>query len=147
MSLLRNTSTSINHQLVFPYQKTLIDGHIIYYPRIIVTLNTFLGKQSFNFILDTGADMTTLPYYMISVMKLDSSNLTESTSFGIGAGETKSWNTVIDMTIGKQKYSIPCSFVKNNEIPLLLGKEGVFDIFNIFLDNERHETVLTSIQK
>ena len=146
MSLRQNTFTSTNsQQIIFPYLKAHIDGHDIFYPRIVVTLDVFLGKQQYDFILDTGADITTLPYYMISMMKLDVSTLTESVSYGIGDGATKSWNTIIDMTIGKSSYRIPCSFVKNNGIPLLLGKEGVFDMLNIYLDNEKHETVLYDI--
>ncbi|MCR4263621.1 MAG: aspartyl protease family protein [Candidatus Roizmanbacteria bacterium] len=126
----------------FPYRFLKFeDGGEVPYPIIIAKLNTTLGKQSYSFILDTGADITTLPHYMISLLGMDKKKLEKSESTGIG-GKTQTFNGKTDIIIGKLTFSIPVVFVMNNAIPFLLGKEGIFDRFNIVLDNDRNRTVL-----
>ena len=40
---------------------------------------------------------------------------------------------------------IPCLYADSDKMPLLLGREGFFDLFNVTFDNRRKKTVLTSL--
>ena len=125
----------------FPYHFLQFDNVSVPYPMVTATLSTFLGRHPYSFVMDTGADVTTLPNYMIAVLGLDRSALEETESTGVG-GKTKSYNAEITITIKKLTFTLPVTFVENNAIPLLLGKEGIFDRFNIVFDNDAKKTIL-----
>lgn len=111
----------------FPYQYGFIDNRKIPYPIVPVILETIRGKRTYSFIMDTGADTTTLPKYMMTLLNVDPSKLKESLSQGIGETLVKTWEGKISITFCDKNFSITCSFTDNDRTPLLLGKEGIFD--------------------
>jgi hypothetical protein len=123
----------------FPYQFVTIGNKQIPYPIIPVTLTTVFEKRAYGFILDTGADVTTMPHYMLTILGLDEKKLNKSTAMGIGNTPVNIRETTITIRIGTVDFSVPCSFTDNNQTPLLLGKEGLFDTFNIFFNNSKNQ--------
>jgi len=126
----------------FPYKFRKFDNVVIPYPEVTVSLKTFNGNQQFSFILDTGADITTMPSYMIQVLQIDPTKLAKSYSHGINSDPVSTRNASVIATIGATTFQLPVSFIDNNSLPFLLGKEGLFDQFNIVFDNDRKETIL-----
>ncbi len=127
----------------FPYQFIQIDIGKIPYPVVpVVTAN---GKKllKYDFIVDTGADVTTLPKYIAEELGIDLSKLQSGNSQGIGEGLIKTWETKVKIRIGNVDFRIRCSFVSSNKIPPLLGKIDIFDRFNLYFDNDKEELVLT----
>lgn len=45
---------------------------------------------------------------------------------------------------GKSFY-VPCVFNPNEEVPILLGRAGILNRFNIFLDGKRKEVIFEEI--
>lgn len=127
----------------FPYQEVLFDSKIVLYPIVKVKLNTVFGKRLYSFIMDTGADITTVPRYMIEILGIDRKDLTPSTWFGISKQPVQSLIGSIVLELNRFTFSVPCVFTDNNETPVLLGKGGIFDRFNIFFDNDHNKTVFT----
>lgn len=127
----------------FPYKKIRTDIGIIPYP--LITVKLFAQKQLIDtdFVVDTGADITTLPKYLASELGIDLSKLERGSSQGIGEGRIQTWETKIKIIIGNVDLKIRCSFVSSNKIPPLLGKIDVFNKFNLFFDNGNEELVLT----
>lgn len=125
----------------FPYQYGYIDNRKIPYPLVPVELNTIRGSRSYAFIMDTGADDSTLPHYMMQLLDVDKKSLKQSTAQGVGKILVKTWEGEITITFCSQTFSLPCSFTDNDKTPLLLGKEGIFDRFNLIFDNDKQMTV------
>ena len=62
---------------------------------------------------------------------------------GIEGGVVAAYRGTITLQIGRFSLPpIPCAFTELERAPLLLGREGFFDLFNICLDNRRRKTVL-----
>ena len=126
----------------FPYRFQKFDGKKLAYPEIAVQLFTFVGKQTHYFIFDSGADITTMPDYMIDVLQVPKKKLIKSRSFGISGEPISSREATIPVRIRAIAFDLPVTFIPNKDIPLLLGKEGIFDRFNIILDNNAEKTIL-----
>jgi len=131
----------------FPYQYGFIDNRKIPYPIVPILLDTTRGKRSFLFIMDTGADTLTLPKYMIYLLGIDKKQLRESKSQGIGKELVRTWEGKISITFCKKTFFINCSFTDNDKTPFLLGKEEIFDKFNIIFDNEKQITIFEEYDK
>lgn len=129
----------------FPYQYGFIDNRKIPYPVVPILLNTIRGKRSFLFIMDTGADSLTLPKYMIHLLGIDKNSLIESGSQGIGKKLVKTWEGKISITFCGKTFLANCSFTDNDKTPFLLGKENIFDKFNVIFDNEREMSIFEEI--
>ncbi len=125
----------------FPYQYGFVEGRKIPYPIVNVTLDTVRGRRQYAFIMDSGADQCTMPQYMMLLMDVDKTKLTESQSRGIGKDLTKTREGPITIEFCGKKISLRCSFTDNNKTPLLLGKSGIFELFNISFDNDKGATI------
>lgn len=126
---------------VFSYQFRFIDNRKIPNPKVQVAIDTVRGKRTFSFIMDTGADELTFPHYMMKLLDVNKRKLKESAAQGVGKTLVKTWEGKITITFCSQTFSLPCSFTDNDRIPLLLGKEGIFDRFNVIFDNDKQMTV------
>ena len=126
---------------IFPYQYGFVDNRKIPYPIVIAQLDTIRGKRSYSFIMDTGADNLTLPKFMIELLGVEKKTLRLSKSQGIGKKLVKTWEGSISITFCRKRFSILCSFTDNDKTPFLLGKEGIFDNFNIIFNNNKEVTI------
>ncbi len=126
---------------IFPYQYGFYDNRKVQYPIVTVQLITVRGIRNYSFIMDTGADTLTLPKYMMSLLKIDKKQLKESASQGIGKELVKTWEGIIPIIFCNKKLNVYCSFTGNNKTPLLLGKESIFDSFNIIFNNDKQQTI------
>ncbi|MBI4136709.1 retroviral-like aspartic protease family protein [Candidatus Roizmanbacteria bacterium] len=128
----------------FPYRfRPSGNNSRLAYPEIEVLLQTFRGKSTFNFIFDSGADITTLPFYMMKLLNIKKENTELSRSYGVGVEPIPSYNAEIPVKIGTLTFNLPVTFIPNKDVPLLLGKEGIFDRFNVTFDNDQEKTILT----
>ncbi|MBI4009094.1 hypothetical protein HY357_02580 [Candidatus Roizmanbacteria bacterium] len=125
----------------FPYQFRLVDNLKIPYPIVTIYLETIRGRRAFSFIMDTGADSMTLPYYMITLLGIKKESLIGSESQGIGKELVKTWEGKININFCERQFAIHCSFTDNNKTPLLLGKEDIFAKFNVVFDNDKQQTI------
>ncbi|MBI2029058.1 hypothetical protein HYT02_01440 [Candidatus Gottesmanbacteria bacterium] len=96
--------------------------------------------------MDTGADTLTLPKYMITLLGIKNSELTQSQSQGISEELVKTWEGKITIQFCNMTFPIHCSFTDNDKTPLLLGKEDIFDKFNITFNNDRQATVFERLK-
>lgn len=131
---------------IFPYQYGFIDNRKIPYPIVILSLDTVRGKRRFSFIMDTGADTLTLPHYMITLLGLKKSELEPSQSQGIGKTLVKTLEGMVTVYFCGLKFPAHCSFTDNDQTPFLLGKEDIFDRFNISFDGGKQATAFEEIK-
>lgn len=136
-----------NTFLEFPFKYTDLEGlGRLFYPVIIAELKTISGWRKFEFLVDTGADITTVPLHLLPVLGLNKAQLATSTTSGVGGISIKTWEFQLPIKLGIKELSIHCSAVetKNNSIPLLLGRKDIFEEkYNLLLDSKRKATVIS----
>lgn len=128
----------------FKYSYRLIQTEVgqVPYPVIPVFLINRKKEILRDFIVDTGADTTTLPKYLAKELNINLRNLPRAQSQGISEKPTKTWETRIKLKIGDEIIRTRCSFVASNKIPPLLGKLDIFSHFNLYFDNDRSQLVI-----
>lgn len=124
---------------VFPYQYERVGKLLIPYPIVPLTLKTIRGPRAYSFIVDTGADTTTMPRFMMVLLGLEAGSLKSSLSQGIGKNIVKTREAIVTIMIHGERLQVPCSFTDNDYTPFLLGKVGIFDKFSIYFNNDIHQ--------
>lgn len=131
----------------FPFEYAYIEGlGRLFYPIISVELNTIEDWKELEFLVDTGADVTTVPIELLSILGFQKSQLTRSTTLGVGGIVVKTWELKLPIRIGGRELVISASAVetKNDSMPLLLGRKDIFESrFSLLLDSKRKVTVIS----
>lgn len=131
----------------FPFEYAYIRGiGKLFYPIVHLELKTTFGWQEFEFLVDTGADITTVPSQLLSVLGLNKSKLSNSFTLGVGGFSIKTWDFQLEIKLGDTLFSVRASAVdsKEDSMPFLLGRKDIFeDKFNLFLDSRKKITVIS----
>lgn len=115
----------------------------LFYPIVQIDLKTLFGWQKFDFLVDTGADVTTLPFSFARTLGIDITKLAKSSTQGVGGIIVTTWNLSIPIQIGKDGFTIHASIVKGNTIPPLLGKKDIFDKrYSLTVDSKKCLTII-----
>lgn len=112
-------------------------------PIIPLTIQTEKGLIKFNFLLDSGSNITAIPVKLAEFLSLPKIKELKPAE-GIG-GKVKTWQSKFDYFIEypkfeKKVYSMECSIIDSDFRLPLLGRLPFFERFKI-LFNERAETV------
>lgn len=126
--------------LKFPFEYAEIEGlGRLFYPIIKLDLKTVYGYKEFDFLVDTGADVTTIPLQLLSVLGIDQKKLKAGETLGVGGIKVKTWEFKLPVKIGNSDLEVMATAVdsKEDSIPLLLGRKDVFENrFNLILDSK-----------
>ena len=133
--------------LEFPFEYAEIEGlGRLFYPIVKVQLKTIIGWREFGFLVDTGADVTTIPSHVLPVLGIKKNQLSTSTTLGVGGISVNIWEFQTLIRFATSEVLIHCSAVetKDDSIPLLLGRKDIFEKkFNLLLDSRRKITVIS----
>lgn len=131
----------------FPLRKIPTHLGLILDPTIPVEILTLNGFTPFDLLLDTGADATLLPRFMAKVVGLELNRLPRQRMFGIENQEgLEARRGKVTLRIAKHTFSAPAFFSESDASPLVLGRAGFFDHFNITFDNKRFKIILKTIR-
>lgn len=98
-------------------------------PLARIGLKTRDGKVDYDFLVDTGADFTTLPKYMAERLGLDLNSLKRSSATGLGGYMVKTWLTKLDLILNDDvEVSVNVSITNENSTPFLLGRADLLDV-------------------
>lgn len=132
--------------LKYPFEYAEIEGlGKLFYPIVSVGLKTIYGYRKFDFLVDTGADVTTLPSSTLPYLGIDKNKLKISNTLGVGGIKVKTYEFILPVRFGKIELKIGATAVDADEstIPLLLGRKDIFESeFNLIIDSKRKITVL-----
>ena len=133
--------------LEFPFKYAYI-GKLgkLFYPMITAGLKTIEGWREFEFLIDTGADVTTVPLHLLPVLGIKTSKLSKTKIFGVGGIFTDAWDFKLTLRLGTTELVTQASAVdaKNDSMPLLLGRKDIFERrFNLALDSKRKLTIIS----
>lgn len=132
--------------LVFPFVYADVESFgKLFYPFVRVSLKTIYGWQEFDFLVDTGADVTTLPKAMLPVVGVNKNTLKKQKTQGIGGVLVETLKTKLPIRIGDDEFLIHVSITNTEEesLPLLLGKKDIFEKrFSLMIDSKNKVTIL-----
>lgn len=76
----------------FPFEYADIEGMgRLFYPIVRVELRTTEGWRPFEFLVDTGADVTTVPIHLLPLLGIQKRNLKSGETLGVGGIVVKTW--------------------------------------------------------
>lgn len=131
----------------FPFEYAEIEGlGTLFYPIIKAQLKTIDGWREFEFLVDTGADITTVPSHLLPVLGYNKNQLHANKTFGVGGFSIKTWEFETSIKIGSQHVHIHGNAVdsQHDSMPLLLGRKDIFEEqFNLQIDSKRKVTVIS----
>jgi len=126
--------------LKFPFEYAEIEGlGKLFYPIVKLELKTVYGWKEFDFLVDTGADVTTIPLQLLLVLGIDKKKLKAGETLGVGGIKVKTWEFKFPVKIGNSEFEIMATAVdsKEDSMPLLLGRKDIFEErFNLILDSK-----------
>ncbi|MBI4365434.1 MAG: retroviral-like aspartic protease family protein [Deltaproteobacteria bacterium] len=107
-------------------------------PIIPIRIYTPSGFKSFDFLVDSGADMSVLPKAMASILRINLQHCPTTTTQGVEGYGAKIFRARIVIQLGAWTDTIRCAFVGHDAIPPLLGRVDVFSRYNITFHARRH---------
>lgn len=130
--------------LEFPFEYERISPtETLFYPMVTLQIKTVQGWLNMKFLVDTGADFTTLPDNVLPIVGVDRSKLPKSHTVGVGGITVSVWRFSLPVRIGGEELVIPALAVesKGRFSPALLGKKGIFESkFSLTLDSKNQIT-------
>ena len=131
----------------YPYQKKLIDEGEIVDPRIIINVKTIKGFLAIKFLVDSGADVTTLPLNPYAeLFKFRIKPKEKVTIGGIEGQGVAAYPFTIQVLLNSQLFPLRCYFIRSKIDPLL-GRLDFWNRYSINFNNKASKTILTSIIK
>jgi len=117
----------------------------LFYPFIRMQLKTIYGWQEFDFLVDTGADITTLPKTILPALGLDEKSLPKQQAQGVGGVTVETFETKLPVKLGEDRFKIHVSIVNTEQdgLPFLLGKKDIFEKrYSLEIDSKNCVTVI-----
>lgn len=117
----------------------------------ILTISIWLNVESptgikpFLFIFDTGADTTSFPVSAAKKLGIDLDKCPDESMTGYEGTTVLVYRSEIKIHFNNKNFTIPCVFNPNEEVPILLGRTGIIDRFNITLDGKNKEIIFEEI--
>lgn len=119
-------------------------GHILTI-KIFLSIEHPRGSEPYLFLFDTGADATSLPVSAAEKLGVDLDQCPQVPMTGYEGTAVLVYRSNIKIIFNKKSFKIPCVFHPNEEVPIILGRAGIIDRFNILLDAINKEIVFEEI--
>lgn len=133
-------------KLKYPYaSKSTLSFGIIPTIKILLAVESPRGPLPFLFLFDTGADVTSLPASTAEKLGIDLDKCPKEPMSGYEGSTILVYRSQINIVFNKKVLVVPCVFNPNEDVPILLGRAGILDRFNIVLDGKRKQIFFEEI--
>jgi hypothetical protein len=105
-------------------------------PLATIFVCTWYGWRPFDFLVDSGADVTMVPKSLAEWVGVDLKKLPRLRSYGVEGKGVQAHHGSLRIRVSKDEFTIPCLFSSQERTPLLLGRAGLFNRFTIVFDNK-----------
>lgn len=134
--------------LSFPFKYFQVEGlGKLFYPIISLELKTTAGYREFKFLVDTGADVTTIHTDVLPLLGISEGQLKQNFLHGVGGIPIKTYDLLLDIKMGDIPLTIHATAAKTKYpyTPLLLGRKDIFEkSFNLLIDSQKQSTIISS---
>lgn len=131
----------------FPYETKQIDEGELADPRVTLDVKTKEGFLSIKFLVDSGADVTTLPidpYGALFDFRRDSGK--RVMIGGIEGKGVAAYPHRLAVRVRQHAFPLRCCFIASSTIPLL-GRLDMWTLFSITFDNRRMRTIFSPLKR
>ncbi len=111
---------------------------------LVLPLQTPNGRIDQEFLLDTGAVVSSLPREMADKIGYDLAKLQRQTFKGFGNTTSFAYNAEMIVHFDKKEITLPVVFTEAQGSKALLGRKGLIDKFTILVD---HKTQMVEIRE
>lgn len=132
--------------ILFPYRKEKSPSGTIYRPVAKIKLfgpNTIQLEQSF--YIDSGADCSLIPFGVGEILGLKTKGRAQRIG-GIG-GFIEIFHSRVKMSIGNFQFYCLLAWAQTERVPCLLGREDVFDHFNVLFNQKQKRVAFYPLGK
>lgn len=127
-------------KLRYPYEsKSSLEFGNISTIKLLLSVESSTGLIPFTFLLDTGADVSSLPASAALKLGIDLAKCPRIPMSGFEGSTISVYKSRIKIRFNEESMSVPCVFHPDDDVPILLGRAGILDRFNIFLDGKKKE--------
>ena len=132
---------------IFPFKYIVLPGlGKVFSPQVRIGLYTINGVVDYDFLVDTGSDLTTLPYYMATILDIDLKKCKTSTAEGLGGHIVKTWLVKVKLIIQDEIIEVRASITNENSTPFLLGRADLLDkMFGWSFDANKKQIIFSRI--
>lgn len=131
---------------IFPYQKKIIDEGELIDPRVNLEVVTAVGLLTIKFLVDSGADVTTLPYFpYVPLFKFKKSQKDRITIGGIEGRGVDGYPYTLETKLKQYQFRLRCYLIDSPTEPLL-GRLDFWRLFSINFNNRKKRTEITHIK-
>lgn len=125
---------------IFPYQTKIIDEGELIDPRVNLEIMTAAGSLTIKFLVDSGADVTTLPYFPYApLFNFKKSQKDRITIGGIEGRGVAGYPYTLRTKLKQNQFRLRCYLIDSSTEPLL-GRLDFWQLFSIHFNNLRKRT-------
>lgn len=99
--------------------------------------------RKYKFLLDTGADYTSVPKFLSEVIGYDLKKAKQEIMYTANNEPMVTYLGKINIKIDSLEITLPCAFTDKNDTPFLLGRAGLIERFEILLSAKKKVTIIT----
>lgn len=124
--------------LILPYNSKSYSGYgAVFEPEIKLKVkNKSEGYDEIDFLLDSGAVVSTLPINYAEILGKDTSNAKRIVLRGFGNKRTFGYMSNVDIKIRDNQFEIPIVFSEGETTKKIIGRNGFFDEFTVIFDHK-----------
>lgn len=129
----------------FPYESKYINEGIIPNPRISLKVHLSTGFIRIRFLVDSGADVTTLPFYPYAEFAHFKKNPKDKITIGGIEGKgVAGYPFSLNAELDGYKFLLRCYFIESPIEPLL-GRLDFWKLFSIYFNNKKRRSEIVPI--
>jgi len=126
--------------LVVPMKDTnWADLGVVFEPLVSLPVKTTTGYQTNQFLLDSGAVVSSLPREWATKTGQDLAFLPRSTFRGFGSTTSFAYQGEMMVMLGEQEFKLPVVFTEANTTKSLLGRKGFFETYSIYFNHKEKQ--------
>lgn len=128
----------------FPYLVKATNIGTLLTPYCWIEIRTSSGVwRKYKFLLDTGADYTSVPKFMSEIVGQDLREAKQEIMYTANNEPMITYLGKIDVRIDNIRINLPCVFTDRNDTPFLLGRIGLIERFEILLSAKKKATIIS----
>lgn len=125
----------------FPYERILTPIGFVWIPLARVEISRQSIRMELDMIVDTGADLTMIPYQVGVNLGLRRGRSRITTLSGISGGTPYVLKRV-SFRIGPFRVSARTAWAQRDDVPMLLGRVDMLDRFKVIFDGRRRRVTI-----